>query len=304
MGIAFSSALDALVDEFNANKPIRVWSLIVTLFGDAIVPRGGELWAGNVNEVLASFGIGDAPVRAALSRLAKDGWLERSRDGRLSFYRLTGIGSREFLTATQRIYFGAAEDWSGGWRLALLPTDLGPRADLRRYLRAEGFGTLAPDIMIAPVHASTQTSALGDVERDIADGIVWLQAGGEAGDAREIAQRAWQLDDIAAAYRSFMTAFEPLHHALIQEPSCDPLAALAARLLLIHRFRRIVLRDPQLPQALLPDDWPGGPARELCAETYKALVPSSERWLEQHAQSRSGALALPDASFHQRFGQV
>lgn len=33
--------------------------------------------------------------------------------------------------------------------------------------------------------------------------------------------------------------------------------AFTARILLIHHYRRVVLRDPLLPSALLPADWPG-----------------------------------------------
>ena len=37
------SPTDLLLKQFHARKPARIWSLIVTLYGDAIVPRGGSL---------------------------------------------------------------------------------------------------------------------------------------------------------------------------------------------------------------------------------------------------------------------
>ena len=70
------------------------------------------------------------------------------------------------------------------------------------------------------------------------------------------------------------------------------LDALIARVLLIHEYRRVVLRDPVLPPVVLPKDWPGHVARILCAEVYRALLASSEAWLDGHAIDDSGA-ALP-----------
>jgi phenylacetic acid degradation operon negative regulatory protein len=40
------------------------------------------------------------------------------------------------------------------------------------------------------------------------------------------------------------------------------------RTLLIHEYRRVLLRDPNLPEALLPAGWPGLQARALCESLY------------------------------------
>lgn len=301
MGKAFSGALTARIDQFNESKPIRVWSLIVTLFGDAVVPRGGELWAGTIAEILAAYGIGEAPVRAATSRLAKDGWLERARDGRRSFYRLSGSGRRDFAAATKRIYFARPGVWHGEWSLALLPDELSLRSAARDHLRAEGFGTLAPNILIAPV---PQGASILPAGRDPVEGTLWLEATGDLRDARAIAARAWQLDHIAAAYTAFLADFGPMGAALEAGEAPTGLQALAARLLLIHRFRRIILRDPLLPGSLLAENWPGEPARALCAQIYRALLSPSEDWLDGHGLARAGRLPAADASLQRRFSDL
>src|SRR5215471_4203510 len=66
-------------------EPSRTWSVIITVFGDAIVPRGGSVWLGTLVRFFAALGSNDGVVRTAMSRLAADGWLERSRVGRNSF---------------------------------------------------------------------------------------------------------------------------------------------------------------------------------------------------------------------------
>src|SRR5687767_8359362 len=65
-----------LLDAFHARTPIRAGSLIVTIFGDAVAPRGGELSLASLVEIMAAFRIGAGVVRTALSRLVAEGWFE------------------------------------------------------------------------------------------------------------------------------------------------------------------------------------------------------------------------------------
>src|SRR5438876_11430894 len=97
----------ALLDRFRASRPVRAWSLIVTLYGDAIVPRGGSLWLGSLTAIMAWFGIDAGHVRTATSRLVTDGWLERERIGRKSYDRLCTREEARFRPATNSSYFGA-----------------------------------------------------------------------------------------------------------------------------------------------------------------------------------------------------
>src|SRR5947209_12655314 len=104
-----SAIVSALLDQFHAAKPVQAWSLIVTLYGDAIVPRGGSLWLGSLTAIMALFGIDAGHVRTAMSRLVTDGWIERQRVGRSSYYRLSKREEASFAAATRRIYFGAEQ---------------------------------------------------------------------------------------------------------------------------------------------------------------------------------------------------
>ena len=99
-----SPPIASLLKQFHARKPARIWSLIVTLYGDAIVPRGGSLWIGSLIEIMALFRIDAGHVRTAVSRLSSDGWLASTKRGRASYYRLSRSGEDDFLQATQRIY--------------------------------------------------------------------------------------------------------------------------------------------------------------------------------------------------------
>ena len=75
--------------------------------------------------------------------------------------------------------------------------------------------------------------------------------------------------------------------------------ALPLRLMLVHEWRRIVLRDPGLPPDLLPPDWPGHAARRHAAGLYRRLLPPSEAWLDREGRCEAGP--LPPAALEGRF---
>ena len=70
------------------------------MFGDAIVPRGGSVALATLLEFCETLDIDASVVRTAMSRLAADGWFERSKIGRNSFYRLVQKGRLTFDIAT------------------------------------------------------------------------------------------------------------------------------------------------------------------------------------------------------------
>jgi phenylacetic acid degradation operon negative regulatory protein len=82
-----SHPLARLIEQLK-REPSRTGSIVITVFGDAIVPRGGSVWLGTLLEFFKTLEIDSGVVRTAMSRLASDGWLERNKVGRNSFYRL------------------------------------------------------------------------------------------------------------------------------------------------------------------------------------------------------------------------
>jgi phenylacetic acid degradation operon negative regulatory protein len=96
--------------------------------------------------------------------------------------------------------------------------------------------------------------------------------------------------------------FEPLRGSIGRAEPLSDADAFTARILLIHHYRRVVLRDPLLPMALLPTDWPGLAARELCGEIYRGLIPASEQWLDRNGSNESGPLPAAGQVLARRFG--
>src|SRR5258705_13384114 len=100
-------------------EPSRTGSIVITVFGDAIVPRGGAVWLGTLLEFFKALDIDSSGVRTAMSRLTADGWFERTKVGRNSFYRLGQRGRLTVDIATKTIYGPPASRRAG--RFELLP---------------------------------------------------------------------------------------------------------------------------------------------------------------------------------------
>jgi phenylacetic acid degradation operon negative regulatory protein len=305
-----ASALDRLTARLLKADPPRAKSLCVTLLGDALEPHGGAIWLGDLIALLLPLGINERLLRTSVFRLVAEAWLHAERHGRRSLYRLSSHGARNTAHAAQRIYAGTQAAWNGDWTVVVVPragnNGLAERTELRRALEWEGFGMVAPGVF---AHPCARPDTAGNIltTLGIADRALVLAArdlpGATALPIAELAPQCWDLAGLAEQYRAFTRQFAPLGKLLEkQDVAAQPAAAFAARMLLLHRWRRIVLHDPQLPANMLPPDWPGHTARALCRNVYWALFEASEVHLAEIA-GRAGEdyrPLAPDAL--QRFG--
>ena len=94
-------------------------SLLMTIFGNYVLPGGGIVWTGTVVDALGRFGIEDKTARQALARTAADGWLQGARHGRRVRWTFTDAGRQLFVHGADRIFsFGRHEhEWDGAWLL-------------------------------------------------------------------------------------------------------------------------------------------------------------------------------------------
>jgi phenylacetic acid degradation operon negative regulatory protein len=297
---------DPIVDllaAFTARRPMRAGSLIVTVFGDAILPRGGEVLLADLIGLLAEFALNESQVRTALSRLVADGWIETERLGRRSVYRLGGVGRHRFEEAARRIYFGPPKRWRGGWHVVLLPPGR-DNDELRKDLGWLGFGVLAPGLLLHPsIDPRSLASVIGDLPAAdrplvIAGKTAFRDIGATL---PTLVERAWDFAALGEAYRQFLGTFADLHRALRRGARPAPLAALLARIMLIHDYRRLVLRDPMLPPELMARDWIGGEAYAMARALYRALAAPAERWIGANLHVADGSLPAADANSRRRF---
>ncbi len=298
---------DAILD-LRDKTTLRAKSLLVTVYGDAILPHGGSVWLGSLINLVEPLGISERMVRTAVFRLSKDDWLSATQIGRRSYYKLTEVGRRRFETAHRRIYAAPQRTWNGEWLLVMtnkvnLPQDI--RDQLRREFQWLGFGIVAPNVF---AHPAADIRAVRQIIQDlgVSDDVVTMAARADRHSGttphRNMVHSSWDLDQLAEDYNHFLDAFRPLYHALNAKGRIDPQSSFLVRTLLIHEYRRIMLRDPMLPEELLYADWPGTTAATLCANLYRLCAPSAEKHLESLLETAEGP--LPDASpyFFNRFG--
>jgi phenylacetic acid degradation operon negative regulatory protein len=283
--------LARIIDQLK-REPSRTGSIIITVFGDAIVPRGGSVWLGTLLEFFEALDIDASVVRTAMSRLAADGWFAREKVGRNSFYRLVKKGRLTFDIATKHIYDPPPSDWTGRFELLLIGN--GEHRDAsREALKNAGFGSPLPGVWVAPSGVPVPEEAANAIR---------LEVSAEDDSGRRLLSESWPLDRTADAYQKFMKTFAPLRALIDRGAALSEADAFTARILLIHHYRRVVLRDPLLPTVLLPTDWPGRAARELCGEIYRGLIPASEQWLDRNGSNESGPLPAAGGVLARRFG--
>lgn len=304
--MSLGSATDALIGEFRARPTLRAGSLIVTVFGDAIAPRGGTVWIGSLIRVLSDFGISERLVRTSVFRLIRDDWLEVDQVGRRSYYSLSSDGVEEFKQATVRIYGDPRQSWEGDWCLALLAGLDGEQKEvIRKELAWLGFGAISANLL---AHPKPALSELESVLRDAGlDDQVVLMRGTtldrkQDETMRALVQRRWNLDEIDQRYGAFVEQFRPVFRAAQRTKQVDPCLAFQIRTLLIQEYRRILLRDPLLPPELLPAAWNGTAAYQLCRNLYGAVYAAADAFVSDNFETADGPLPPPAREFYRRFG--
>ncbi|MGL5734303.1 MAG: PaaX family transcriptional regulator C-terminal domain-containing protein, partial [Beijerinckiaceae bacterium] len=236
----------------HAEKPLRVWSLIVTIFGDVVMERGTKahppaIWTAPLLELLELLGIDAALARTNLSRLVANGTLERSKSGRNTFYKLSAMSRAEFTKAAPLIY--GAPPQASGLHVALL--DRCPqRSKARESLVRQGFVMAGPALAFAPGRGAPPV---------IPTGVLLAQPYTLTEEWCAAIAELWKLPALDAAAKRFVKDFQTLQAGA----ALSPAQAITARIALVHQFRRLALRDPGLPVAALPDPWTMTAARLL-----------------------------------------
>ncbi|MGI9133134.1 MAG: phenylacetic acid degradation operon negative regulatory protein PaaX [Rhodoferax sp.] len=310
MPLVSSPALKKWIDQYLADHPLRSKSVVMTVFGDVITPHGGKVWLGSLIDLLAPFGINDRLVRTSVFRLVEEGWLQAQRAGRRSNYSLHGESAARFERAYQRVYAPAYRPWAGSWTLVFANAEAissGQRAELRKELLWEGYGVLAPSVFGHP-------TADGDTLKEIIARIGVQQSVYVCNVADSISaahrplqdwvSQAWELEPVIANYMRFIQDFAVLPKHLGARVAIDPQQAFVIRTLLVHEFRRVQLHDHQLPLELLPRNWPGKTAYDLCGRIYSMTSQAAERHVLQQLRGQDPSAPVAASYFFQRFGGV
>lgn len=242
--------------------------------------------ASSVQEVMATLGIGSGAVRTALSRLCKDGWMERSRRGRSSYYRLSASGLQEFAEAAATIYRAPASPSDNTGEMVIIATH--PDHKLDSHLRALVVPLPGSGLYLAQA-ALIKTASLANGEH--------LVARLENANLPEWVRQYLMPEKMAYRYHALTQMIDQLADTDI----ASPLEALAIRTLLIHEWRRLRLRHPAANLNVAHTKTPDGLCHQRVAGFYHDLNDAAEKWLDTEAQGPNGSLPVSDIVINSRF---
>lgn len=259
--------------------------LLVTLLADYCLSRSARLPSAALVSLAGDFGVSAMSARAALSRLARRGVVESSREGRRTSYALSADAARVLARGSRRLasYAHQAEDWDGEWTVVAfsMPED---RRDARHLLRSRlrwhGFAPLYDGMWVSP-QASPEDclDALDGLEVPAVTVLRAVEVTAPGAGTR-VPLQAWDLGEIAAAYGRFLVEWTPVVDRL-RRGEVTAAEALVVRTRIMDTYRRFPGLDPQLPAALMPPGWPRGRVCALFAEAYDWLGPLAETRVKQ-----------------------
>jgi phenylacetic acid degradation operon negative regulatory protein len=229
-------------------RPLTARSAVLSLLLGAHPP---ELPVRELVRTAETFGISDATLRVALTRMVADGDLERAN----STYRLS-----ERLLARQRRQDAAlgmrTRPWRGHWEMVVVTASgrsAGDRAQLRDLLGELRFGELREGVWLRPDNLRRPLPAMPD-------GLLAAFDARPAGDPRALARALWDLDAWSSTGYALLRSFRAVR------PDAGLRLAAAAAIV------RHLLTDPLLPGELLPARWPGGELRSIYAAYQEELI--------------------------------
>ncbi|WP_105909887.1 phenylacetic acid degradation operon negative regulatory protein PaaX [Acinetobacter baumannii] len=307
--MSMSAKIQQIIDSVVKNETLSGTSLISTIFGDSVLHRGGNISLASLIQLLELFGFNDRAVRTSVFRLVKNDWLCSDKIGRTSFYRITDSSRSTYLQAEQRIYNDQMKEWDHYWDLMLMSSlDTENKALLKKELEWLGFANISTNLMAYPGCNRIELQRLL-VDLNMSEQVVVFKAetlqlfNNSVDTIGRMLRTNWPIDELRQRYLQFLDIFREIGVLLMQEnEQLEPVQAFQIRTLLIHYYRRILLKDPALPLELLPTDWPAISARTLSMNIYKKVFEPADEYFLSVAATAEGPMPNATAHYWRRFG--
>ena len=274
----------SLATGFASRADISARSVLVTIFGDSIVPLGGEIWLRQLIKLCAPFQFSERLLRTSMFRLNKDGWFDVERVGRQSVYRLSQWAHCEFADAERRIYHRPTTTWDQQWTLVFVSMTVGDKAERDiaiAGLEQAGFRQITSGVMATPSanpdQANTILSRLG-IEPQVPVAVATFDNISTLVQAT-IANDTFTVEPATSRYREFIDRHSQQNDTV--EASINDEQAFVLRTIAMHDFRRARLVDPDLPAELVPRRWNRDQAFTLAVKLHQATHAKSTRWVRR-----------------------
>lgn len=244
--------LSPLVDRF----PIKVWSYLTTIFGDLSGESDFEIPGTVLSQLSDRIGIRPEAMRVALHRLRKDNWIAARKVGRVSYYRLSPERQKETKAASERIY-SVQGTTPPHLKIVLFDPETDQKIPGSPHYLEVGKGIAFASGRLAAAHKNALV-----VETTPAALPQWMKV--------KSLPNGWEND-----CRDFRDYARVIGEFLSQSRDMTPLDRATLRLILVHNWRRLILRLPQSAENIQSPDWVGHECRALTLSILDRL-PRSE----------------------------
>jgi phenylacetic acid degradation operon negative regulatory protein len=270
-----------------ATLAFRSQDAILTLYGDYLLKRGGEIGIGSLIKLLGNLGLSQQAVRSAVSRMCRAELLKVRRVGRKSYYSLTKDGHQLLTKGAQRIFERKNSHWDRSWNIVTysIPEQKRQARDrLRLELSWMGYGALTEATWISPYDLTKEVEELGE-RLHIRDYIQIFQARNQGfTDPIKLVSLGWDLSRIHQKYASFTQKYQPKLEDHLRRrragETIEPSECFVERFGLIHEYRKLPFFDPDLPTELLPEDWLRPRAAALFREYHDLLADKANKYFD------------------------
>ena len=252
--------VDRLIHQFVDLGTLRVWSVIISVFGDLATQPGLHVTAADLVSLAGRMGIRSDAFRVAIHRLKNDGWLTTRRIGRNSLYCLTDYGYLQCADARPRVYARHAPKAANSRILLAPPAELANQPPPAHFQGGMGFVQIAPRVFAGNADA-----------QPLPDGYLELAHSGQT--VPNWLRQILGPDDLLHAYIRLETALKSVRVALSGGATLPPQDAMVLRVLIIHRWRQLLLRHADLPELYFPAGWRGEACRGLVMDLLESLPP-------------------------------
>lgn len=266
---------------------VRPRAAMLTLYGDYVIHRGGEIGVGSLVELLGNFGLSDQSIRSAVSRMCRSGLLKAKRNNRKSYYSLTGEGRSLLTEGAQRIFQRRESRWDGNWNIVTysIPERMRKARDrLRLELGWMGYGALSEATWISPYDLTGEVQNL--LRRLKIEPYVHVFSARHQGgtDPKKIVSHCWNLNKIHQQYADFLAEYRPKLDTHLERlkggETIEPSECFVLRFNLIHEYRKLPFFDPDLPLELLPGNWLRPRANSLFDEYHGLLTEKANEYFD------------------------
>ncbi|SFC72040.1 transcriptional regulator, PaaX family [Bacillus sp. OV322] len=269
------------------NGNLNTRSMIFTIYGDYIRHYGSEIWIGSLIRLLKEFGHNEQAVRAAISRMSKQGWVMARKEGNKSYYFLTERGADRMDEAAKRIFKLKPDKWDDEWRMLIysIPEEKRHlRDELRQELIWSGFGTISNSCWITPNSLDKEVNSLIN-KYGISKYVHFFTSRYEGPEENvQLVRKCWDLAGINEKYQQFFSEYQQEYYEAknkFQNNGLSDAECFVQRTKLVHEYRKFLFIDPGLPEDLLPEKWLGSSAASLFSDFYKVLAEPASRFFEE-----------------------